>query len=261
MKRCHRLLILVLVAALLAATAGCFGRAAAPAVRADITVAADGSGDYRTITRAIGRARDGDVIYVKRGTYREAVEIARNRANLTLIGAGADRTVIDAGGSYAALTLKGDGCAVSGFTLRGASSHGVYIPNGHHTVRRCLIVDNGDRGIYVSTMAGGGTGDVEHCTIADNEVSGIYYANSEQDSRLTDCILAFNGRSVVTDAENLRVRNCCLWSDDEESDAPAGRDNVRSDPGFTNRPAGNYRLAKDSPCLGTASDGGNIGCF
>ncbi|KAL0326863.1 UNVERIFIED_CONTAM: putative pectinesterase/pectinesterase inhibitor 6 [Sesamum angustifolium] len=69
-------------------------------VKADIVVAGDGSGDYRTISDALAAAakqRNGTkrfVIYVKRGVYKENVEVKKSMKNLMLVGDGIDATIV-----------------------------------------------------------------------------------------------------------------------------------------------------------------------
>ncbi|KAJ6718918.1 PECTINESTERASE INHIBITOR 5-RELATED [Salix purpurea] len=73
------------------------GRAAP---KADIVVAQDGSGDYKTISEAVAASvqlRKGTerfVIYVKKGLYKENVEIKKSMKNLMFVGDGIDATVI-----------------------------------------------------------------------------------------------------------------------------------------------------------------------
>lgn len=69
---------------------------------ADIVVAKDGSGDFRTITEAVAAAtkvRKGSgrlVIYVKSGIYRENVEIKKTLKNIMMIGDGIGSTIVTA---------------------------------------------------------------------------------------------------------------------------------------------------------------------
>ncbi|XP_010266280.1 PREDICTED: pectinesterase-like [Nelumbo nucifera] len=66
------------------------------ASQADVVVAADGSGNYKTISEAVAASskRSGSrfVIYVKRGVYKENVEI--KASNIMLIGDGIDATIV-----------------------------------------------------------------------------------------------------------------------------------------------------------------------
>ncbi|XVF43591.1 hypothetical protein PTKIN_Ptkin02bG0051900 [Pterospermum kingtungense] len=64
--------------------------------KADIVVAQDGSGDFKTISQAVAAAGGGKrtVIYVKAGVYRENVDIKRSAKNIMLIGDGIDATVV-----------------------------------------------------------------------------------------------------------------------------------------------------------------------
>jgi len=238
------------------------GRPAMP--EPDFVVARDGSTDYETIGDAIDEAEDGDVILVKPGTYEEEVEFDSEQKNISLIGSGPDKTVIDADGEYATVTLRGSGHRVSGFTIRGGESHGVYVPDGKHKVEYCLIVENGDRGIYLSTMSGRGRAKIDHCTIADNEVSGIYSVEDDDETAITNCIIAFNGRGIVTDKEEggIKVTGSCVSNERENFDRVSeGTSNITGDPEFKDREGGDYGLRSGSPCQKAAADGSNMGCF
>ncbi|XP_043695106.1 pectinesterase-like [Telopea speciosissima] len=68
--------------------------------QANIVVAADGSGDYKTISEALSastKQRSGTsrfVIYVKKGTYNENVQVTKSMKNIMLIGDGIDTTIV-----------------------------------------------------------------------------------------------------------------------------------------------------------------------
>jgi hypothetical protein len=242
----------------------CAPRATTTQFQADIVVAADGSAEYESITDAVDDAREGDVILVRPGVYKEEVDLGDSPENLTLIGASPATTVIDADGEYAALTLKGDGHRVSGLTVRGGDSHGIYVASGSHDIDHCLIVGNGDRGVYVSTMSGNPSVRLDHCTIADNKVSGVYTVKDDSRTSITNCIIAFNNRGIVSDQdeEAMTIRYNCVYNEGDNFDrVTPGKGNSERDPLFKNHEAGNYRLSENSPCVGRASDGSNIGCF
>ncbi|KAH6767985.1 methylesterase PCR A [Perilla frutescens var. frutescens] len=68
------------------------------AIKADIVVAKDGSGNYTTVKEAIAAAPEKRekryVIYIKKGTYEENVEVGKKKKNLMIVGDGMDSTVI-----------------------------------------------------------------------------------------------------------------------------------------------------------------------
>ncbi|KAG5244759.1 pectinesterase/pectinesterase inhibitor [Salix suchowensis] len=61
-------------------------------------VAIDGTGHYRTITQAINEAPSYSnrryIIYVKKGVYRENIDMKRKKANIMFIGDGIGQTVV-----------------------------------------------------------------------------------------------------------------------------------------------------------------------
>ncbi|RLM84344.1 putative pectinesterase/pectinesterase inhibitor 21 [Panicum miliaceum] len=71
---------------------------ASPDFKPNVTVAADGSGDVKTIKEALAKVppknADMYVVYVKAGTYKEYVSVGRPQTNVAFIGDGADKTII-----------------------------------------------------------------------------------------------------------------------------------------------------------------------
>jgi hypothetical protein len=255
-------LLLLAFSALQCVSTRTIGRPALP--KPDFVVAQDGSTDYESIGDALDEAEAGDVILIKPGVYQEEVEIDEDAGPFTLVGENPAATVIDADGEYAALTLKSNGNHISGLTLKGGESHGIYIPGGKQKIDYCLIIGNGDRGIYISTMSGGGSADINHCTFADNKVSSIYCANRNDKTTISNSILTNDNRDLAWDGDglNLVVNNSCLFCPDAGSDvAVSGSHNIREDPKFRAPETDDYRLKPGSPCLKAASDGSNMGCF
>jgi hypothetical protein len=255
-------LLLLAVSALQCANTKTIGRPPLP--KPDFVVAQDGSTDYETIGDALDEAEAGAVILVKPGVYQETIEIEADEGPLTIVGQDPATTILDADGEYAAITLKSSGNHISGLTVKGGESHGIYIPGGNQKIDYCLIIDNGDRGVYISTMSGGGSAQIDHCTIAGNKVSSVYCANREDKTTITNSILTNDNRNLAWDGDglNLVVNNSCLFSTDAGSDVVvSGSNNIRKDPRYKDPENGDYRLKPGSPCLKTASDGSNMGCF
>lgn len=67
-------------------------------INANVVVAKDGSGDYKTVKEAVAAAPDKSksryVIYVKKGIYEENVDIGKSKQNIMLTGDGMDATII-----------------------------------------------------------------------------------------------------------------------------------------------------------------------
>ncbi|KAL3738820.1 hypothetical protein ACJRO7_020225 [Eucalyptus globulus] len=108
--------------------------------KANIIVAQDGSGNYKTISEAITAAskRSGTaryIIYIKAGTYSENVEVGSKLENIMFVGDGIGKTIITGsksvgGGSTtfnsATVAVVGDGFIAQDITFRntaGAANH------------------------------------------------------------------------------------------------------------------------------------------
>lgn len=73
-------------------------QSSSPASQANVVVAQDGSGNYRTITQAVSAApqksKNRYVIYIKAGIYKENVDLSKAMTNLMFIGDGKDQTIV-----------------------------------------------------------------------------------------------------------------------------------------------------------------------
>ncbi|KAL1809374.1 hypothetical protein ACET3Z_026364 [Daucus carota] len=67
-------------------------------VTPDVVVAADGSGDYKTVGAAVAAAPQGSskryVIRIKAGVYKENVEVSKKKKNIMFLGDGRANTII-----------------------------------------------------------------------------------------------------------------------------------------------------------------------
>lgn len=67
-------------------------------IKANVVVAKDGSGKYKTVEEAVASAPNNGknryVIYVKKGTYKENVEVGKAKKNVMIVGDGMDSTII-----------------------------------------------------------------------------------------------------------------------------------------------------------------------
>jgi hypothetical protein len=104
------------------------------------------SGCYATIQSAVGAASTNDVINVWPGTYKEAVVISKP---LSLIGAGAGKSVIDATNFPNGILLDGwnnpglHDVIIAGFTVKNAMYEGILVLNTSDAViRDSHIIDN-----------------------------------------------------------------------------------------------------------------------
>jgi pectinesterase len=91
-------------------------------IQANVVVAKDGSGKFKTVAEAVASAPNKGktryVIYVKKGIYKENVDISSQKTNVMLVGDGMDATIItgslnavDGTGTFQSATVAavGDG--------------------------------------------------------------------------------------------------------------------------------------------------------
>ncbi|CAI0404886.1 unnamed protein product [Linum tenue] len=121
---------------------------------ADVVVAKDGSGDFRTVAEAVKAAgkRGGGrrfVIRVKRGVYKENVEVGSGLKNVMLVGDGMRNTVITGSRSVGggSTTFRSATFAVNGagFIARGITFRNTAGPQNHQAV---ALRSDSDRSVF-----------------------------------------------------------------------------------------------------------------
>ena len=130
-----------------------------PPVAGDISV----PGDYATIQEAIDAADSGQVVTVAAGTYVGRINLKKG---VSLIGAGAESTIIDGDGESGAV-WGADDARISGFTITN-SQRGVFVWSSSPTIDNCVLTANG-QGIATDANAV-----IRHNLIIANTDYGIF---------------------------------------------------------------------------------------
>ena len=161
---------------------------------------------YPTIQMAIDIANPGDTIEVAPGVYYENILVTKD--GLTLVGSGADVTIIDGQDKYNVVyAYEVTSLTIEGFTIRNSShtgsspgSVGIHINpsgrwGGNFAIRRCKIQDNWD-GIAVWNHDWG-TVIIENNIISNNNGDGI---NGSIGDMMIRCnTIAYNGMNGYHD--------------------------------------------------------------
>ena len=164
------------------------------------SVEQDGSGDFTVIQEAVDAAAAGDVIMIGPGRYTvlstqnsiPAVAHLPGDRDLTLIGAGADATILSGEGLDGTLSVTGLRC---------------YAPSGHHLEIRDMGFEHFANW---AIEANGGRIDVSGCNVAASSSYG-FFIRSESGGRIETCSLrpCFVGINVGTSGDaGFAVSNC-----------------------------------------------------
>ncbi|MHC4982224.1 MAG: choice-of-anchor Q domain-containing protein [Planctomycetota bacterium] len=179
------------------------------------------------IQSAVDAAQKGDTVQVAAGTYEISSQIAVNKA-ITVQGAGAAETKIDAGGKCRCVVLSG-GAALRGFTVTGGKAReggGVQCGRGT-TLAECTISNNTAERYGGGVSARGGKGGaplITDCKIIGNRVTrfmhtdtpwggGGVYANEAVTVRsclIKDNEAAQRGGGIWLHSGGCRAENCTI---------------------------------------------------
>lgn len=97
---------------------GCFVAATATERKADFVVAADGSGDFKTVQQAIDAVPDfrkiATIIFIKNGVYKEKLVLAGSKARIKFIGESVEKTILTYDDYNAKKNVFGEDMGTSG---------------------------------------------------------------------------------------------------------------------------------------------------
>lgn len=162
-----------------------------------LTVAADGSGQYRTVQAAVNAVPANNpsrvVISVKPGTYREVVKVPSNKPHVTIQGSGASRkdTVIvygnaagmtkpDGSGTYgtpgsATLSVQSDDSQVRNLTVTNDFDESKHQDIANQAV---ALLTQADRIVLDGVIVNGDQDTLELETAAKDKLGRVYISNS-----------------------------------------------------------------------------------
>ncbi|MBN1918300.1 MAG: right-handed parallel beta-helix repeat-containing protein [Verrucomicrobia bacterium] len=226
-----------------------------------------------TIQAAIDAATGPAIVSVGPGTYREAVVMA---SDISLIGAGANRTFIDSQNAGEAIRCSAvTGVTVDGFamTTSGTTQTALRLINSAVVVRHCVATGSGS-GFGVEQT---GSATLVNCLSHDNAAHGVWH-NGMATLAVRNSTIAGNGGSGVVcwSAGTVTITDSILWGngddlngsvlwsvshcDISDGDFAGSSGTISQDPLFVTGPQHDYYLSQtaagqvaDSPCLDAGS--------
>ncbi|MBI4749099.1 MAG: protein kinase [Acidobacteria bacterium] len=180
-----------------------------PPAGAALTVAADGSGAFKRINDALAKARAGERIVVKPGTYRETILLDK-AVELTAEGS-PDQTIIEST-SGPVLVVQVEKAKVQGFTLNGKAGQNnggastVEIKQGRVILDNCRI--SSDSLVCVAIYGSETTPILQNCTVSNGKASGVGAWDGAQ-GMIINCDISSNRWAgvVVTKGSRLTIKD------------------------------------------------------
>jgi len=179
----------------------------------ELTVAQDGSGDFKTIQEAINKVRDHAeirvVITIKPGTYNEKVVIPSFKRNITLKGLDKDKTII-AYDDYSGKPFRG--IDVTGNTKFSTYTSYTLLVQGNDCSLENLTIENtaGKVGQAVALHTEGDRVVVKNCSILGNQDT-LYLAKGGTRNYFENCYI--NGTTdFIFGATTAYFYNCTIES-------------------------------------------------
>ena len=227
---------------------------------------------FSTIQSAIDHAFNGDTILVAAGTYVEpnkpyfdngssAGPNLYEKDSLVILGEGSEMTIIDLDDHYYGFifSYNSNDNIVDGFTIKNGGELLITALNNsyNNTFKNCVfLATGGESHTYASYFSGE---NFINCTfIGDGENNVLF--NYPTQSVITNSIFYnYNGFISEDNLEELTISYSLFY---EVSGAlPTGETLKFQDPRFCYPDTNNYDLAENSPCVGTGSEGLNIGAL
>ena len=143
-----------------------------------ITVALDGSGDFKSIQEAVDSARKGDTVMITAGSYAQDLTI-HSKEKIKIVGAGVDTVTLQGRGQMVGVLHVGKwpygatDIEISGLTIDEHGGHAVGIFNGNRITLRQLRVKGMVFGQQVEDVR------IEDCMIGGSETTGVHFADSQ----------------------------------------------------------------------------------
>lgn len=180
-----------------------------PPAGAALIVAADGSGAFKRINDALAKAKPGERILVKPGTYRETILLDKA---VDLVAEGSPEQTVIESTSGPVMVLQADKAKIQGFTLNGKAGQNnleastVEIKQGKVTLDNCRI--SSDSLVCVAIYGRETTPILQNCTVSNGNASGIGAWDGAQ-GMIVNCDISSNRWAgiVVTKGSRLTIKD------------------------------------------------------
>lgn len=170
---------------------------------ATLTVAQDGSGDYKTIQEAVNSVRDLSqrrvTIHIKKGVYHEKVVVPSWKTSISLVGESKDSTII----SWNDFSGKGKFTTYTSYTL---------LVEGNDFIAENLTIENtaGRVGQAVALHVEGDRIIIKNCRIVGNQDT-LYAAKENSRQYYQDCYIEGTTDFIFGEATAV-FKNCLIKS-------------------------------------------------
>ena len=245
---------------------------------------------FKTIGKGISSATAGKKVLVWTGSYTEQLSFTLNAGTsaspitvksdlaagaVTVVSPGATTSTVYATKGYIILdgfTITSgkrgiefaadaaDGWTIKNCIVKGNSQDGIYLRYGdNNTIYNCLLYNNGgaNNGIYVFGTATGNT--VKQCTVYGHKY-GVQFATSASGSITNSIVAKATVYGVWANGTTLTVTYSDVWGNGTNYNGTSGgTGTISADPKFVSPADGDFQLLTGSLCIGTASDGGDMG--
>lgn len=178
-----------------------FGAASAETIR----VATDGSGQYRSISKAVEAATAGAIISIKPGAYTEHIVLTKS---LTLEGDGPASSIIIKGQEQEVILTTKAADKIKGLTIVGNGANGIVMHGGRLEISGCDLTSPGHECLQLS---GGSSVSIQHCNFHDfafgiNQLEGS--SSKVIDSKFTKSIE--HALDIKTNGGSARFEKCTI---------------------------------------------------
>lgn len=217
---------------------------------------------------------DGWITEMHAGDDADAIYIHSQQAGQTcILSRGVMADTYDDG-----LDTLGSKVTVQDFIIRGCRDKGVSVYGGETTLDHCLIAENNTApedptvASVVAKSFEGSTAavNIDHTTIVTARTPGYVDAGIQSHNKYgvkTGTIIYHVTNSIIDATDAVYTQPPYLDSDihidysNTSSEAWPGMGNIHTDPFFVDVQNHDYHLRLRSPCIGAASDGGDLGYY
>ncbi len=143
--------------------------------------------DYATIEAAVGAANPGDTVFLKTGTYHEAIDL---KSGIKLVGEQRDNVIVQFGDSRSVITVRDcTDVSISGLTIR-------HMTTSRGPGRNAGVVVNKSRAV------------LSQCRVAEAAGSGVEIAN-QADVTINSCVVESSGARGIEIKNSRAVIHAC----------------------------------------------------